>query len=228
MIYELKNKGEDWKLVEIFPRGNIKLFTKNAIAISVVKEDKHFSSYKIKDKDTVWLLHIIHLTSAMNKDEEARNRRADKVSDLIRKLEEYTFKTDEYKSIIVGDFNLQPYSRGIAGIFGFNATMSIPIAKKEFRSVEGEKRFYYYNPMWKLMGDNKLVQGTYYVDSDQQDLSMFWYSFDEVLIRPYFIDRFNWEYFGLVEKTEMFNLIKDYKINKTKFSDHLPLKFEII
>ncbi len=73
-----------------------------------------------------------------------------------------------------------------------------------------------------------MVQGTYYVDNDQQDLSMFWYSFDEVLIRPYFIDKFNWEYFGVIEKTESYNLISDHKINKTLFSDHLPLKFEIL
>lgn len=164
----------------------------------------------------------------MFKDENARNKRADNVSDLIRKIEEKVFQDDEFKSIVVGDFNLQPYSQGIAGVFGFNATMSVTNAIKQYRTIEGEKRYFYFNPMWKLMGDNKLVQGTYYVDNDQQDLSMFWYSFDEVLIRPYFIDKFNWEYFGVIEKTESYNLISDHKINKTLFSDHLPLKFEIL
>ena len=184
--------------------------------------------YKVINEGITWLLNIVHLTSAMYKDKNARNRRADNVSDVIRKIEEDLFRADVYKSIVVGDFNLQPYSQGIAGVFGFNATMSISNARRYYRNIDGEKRYFYFNPMWKLMGDNKLVQGTYYVDSDQQDLSMFWYSFDEVLIRPYFIDKFNWEYFGVVESTVDYTFMKDYKINKTMFSDHLPLKFEII
>jgi hypothetical protein len=220
--------GEDWKLVEILPKGNLKLFSRKTINISVIKEEKHFSSYRVIDKKITWLLNIVHLTSAMFKDESARNKRADNVSDLIRKIEEDVFHTDEFKSIVVGDFNLQPYSQGVAGVFGFNATMSAANARNQYREIEGEKRYFYFNPMWKLMGDNKLVQGTYYGDNDQQDLSMFWYSFDEVLIRPYFIDKFNWEYFGVVERTENYNFINGNKINKTAFSDHLPLKFEIV
>lgn len=228
LINQLKILGEDWKLIEIFPIGNHKLISKQLINISVIKEEKHFSSYKIIDKGVTVLLNVVHLISAMQKDEKARNRRADNVSDLIRKIEETVFRADEFKSIVVGDFNLQPYSQGIAGVFGFNATMSIMKARKQYRRVDGEKRYFYFNPMWKIMGDNKLVQGTYYVDNDQQDLSMFWYSFDEVLIRPYFIDMFNWEYFGVVENTENYSLIKGHKIDKISFSDHLPFKFEIV
>lgn len=228
LLNQLKTLNEDWKLIELLPKGNLKLFSKKTINISVIKEEKHFSSYKVCDKKVTWLLNIVHLTSAMYKDESARNRRADNVSDLFRKIEEGVFHEDEFKSIIVGDFNLQPYSQGVAGVFGFNATMSVANAKKRYRKIEGEKRYYYFNPMWKLMGDNKAAQGTYYTDNDQQDLSMFWYSFDEVLIRPYFIDKFNWEYFGVVERTEKYNFIIDHKINKIDFSDHLPLKFEIV
>lgn len=213
LLNQLKRFGEEWKLIEILPKGNLKLFSRQTINISVIKEEKHYSSYKVTDKKVTWLLNIVHLTSAMFKDENARNRRADNVSDLIRN---------------VGDFNLQPYSQGIAGVFGFNATMSVTNARKLYRKIDGEKRYFYFNPMWKLMGDNKLVQGTYYGDNDQQDLSMFWYSFDEVVIRPYFIDKFNWEYFGVVERTENYNFVSHHKINKAAFSDHLPLKFEII
>ena len=207
--------------------GNHKLFSRRVINISVIKEEKHFSSYKVIEKEVTLLLNIVHLTSAMFKDENARNRRADNVSDLIRKIEEDIFQGQEFKTIVVGDFNLQPYSQGIAGVFGFNATMSVTNARKTYRIIDGEKRYFYHNPIWKLMGDNKLVQGTYYVENDQQDLSMFWYSFDEVLIRPYFIEKFNWEYFGIVERTENYFFISGHQIDKNAFSDHLPLKFEI-
>ena len=78
------------------------------------------------------------------------------------------------------------------------------------------------------MGDNKLVQGSYYSDTDQQNLSMFWYSFDEVLIRPYFIDKFRWNSLSVIEKTSNHDFIKSCKVNKDIYSDHLPLIFEIV
>jgi hypothetical protein len=168
------------------------------------------------------------LLSGLFTEESARNHWAQNVSDLFRKTEEDVFHENEFKSIVLGDFNLQPYSYGIAGILGFNATMSILKAKKRYRLVQGKKHYFYFNPMWKIMGDNKTIQGTYYGENDQQGLSMYWYSFDEVLIRPYFINKFNWEYFGVVEKTDEHKFIKNNKINGFEYSDHLPLKFEIV
>ena len=78
------------------------------------------------------------------------------------------------------------------------------------------------------MGDNRNVQGTHYNNSDQQDKSIFWYSFDEILIRPYFIDRFNWDYFEIVEGTASYKFIRNDVIDKSGYSDHLPIKFEIL
>lgn len=77
------------------------------------------------------------------------------------------------------------------------------------------------------MGDNKLVQGSYYNTVDSQDKSIYWYSFDEVLIRPFLIDRFNWDNFEIIEKTHNYNFIKNDIIDKT-YSDHLPIKFELL
>lgn len=135
---------------------------------------------------------------------------------------------EEYKSIIVGDFNLQPYSRGVSGIYGFNATKSASKAMKKSRIVDGERKYFYFNPIWKLMGDHRVVQGTYYSNSDQQGKSIFWYSFDQILIRPFFIEKFNWNYFDIVEQTKSYRFVRNGVIDKHHYSDHLPLKFEIL
>lgn len=79
----------------------------------------------------------------------------------------------ERKGIEIGVFNLQPYSDGIVGILSFNVTMSICKVKKKYRESEGEKLLFYFNPIWKLMGENALVQGSYYNCSDSQDNSIF-------------------------------------------------------
>ena len=228
LINELKLQGQNWKLIEICPISDIRLLAKQTLRISVHQEEKRFSAYKVLDGEEMYLLNVVHLSSAMHLEEEARNARAISISQVLRKVEESVFVNSEYKSIIVGDFNLQPYSQGISGVYGFNATMSIPKAKKILRTVDGEPKYFYFNPTWKLMGDNKNAQGTYYNNSDQQERSIFWYSFDEILIRPYFIDKFNWEYFGIIEKTKMHKLVSSEIINKNDYSDHLPIKFEII
>lgn len=228
IIHSLKLQSQDWQVSEICPEADIKVLTRSNVHISVHREDKNFATYKIFEGEEVFLLHVVHFPSPLRLEECARDMRAINISQVLRKMEEDIFQKTDYKSIIVGDFNLQPYSQGISSVHGFNATMSISKAKKVFRKVGGEQKRFYFNPTWKLMGDNRNVQGTYYNNSDQQDKSIFWYSFDEILIRPYFIDRFNWDYFEIVEGTTSYKFIRNDVIDKSGYSDHLPIKFEIL
>ena len=87
---------------------------------------------------------------------------------------------------------------------------------------------FYYNPMWQLIGKKGNAQGSYYSENDQQSKSMYWYSFDEVLLRPPLIDRFEWTYFDYITEINKMSFMKNGKIDKKKYSDHLPLKFEIM
>ncbi|TQI66187.1 hypothetical protein LY85_0846 [Clostridium sp. KNHs216] len=227
LINQLKSSGHNWKLIEICPIGDIRLLAKQSVSISVVKEEKHYSCYKLIDKGVTHMLFTVHLISGMYKNEDARSQRACNTSVVLQKIEQDVFAGQELKSIIVGDFNLQPYSQGIAGAFGFNATMSIAKAKQKYRIVDDVKCNFYYNPIWDIMGSNNLVQGTYYNNNDETDLSIFWYSYDSVLLRPYFIDKFVWDSFKIIEESSSFKFIKSHKIDNDNFSDHLPIKFEI-
>ena len=42
MLYQLNNLGEDWELIEILPKGHLKLFARRRVKISVIKEEKHY------------------------------------------------------------------------------------------------------------------------------------------------------------------------------------------
>ncbi len=227
LLSALKQQGHYWKLVEICSNRGIRLIAKKEVAISAHMEEKRFSSYTMQVGKDMYLLHVVHLPSPTKLEENARSDKAVNFSRVLRKMEEGLYGKDECKSLVVGDFNLQPYSRGISGVYGFNATMSASKAKKRTRKVDGELKYFYFNPMWKLMGDNRLVQGTYYSSQDQQGKSIFWYCFDQLLLRPFFIEKFNWDYFGIVERTESYSFIKNGIIDKRQYSDHLPLRFEI-
>jgi len=109
----------------LFTRERKKTSESNYLLCNEVGKKKHFSCYKLLDSNEVLLLFVVHLPSGMYKEEVARSNYAINISKLMSKLEEKQFNNCVYKSIVIGDFNLQPYSQGIMGIHGFNATMSI-------------------------------------------------------------------------------------------------------
>lgn len=211
----------------------IMLFTGGNVKANVYKEEKHFSVYKIHEEKRNYLLVVLHLTSAMFKNEFARAQKTNIISRTINKLEEsckdeaQKAGESDYSTIVVGDFNLQPFSDGVIGAYGFNAVMDADIAKKISRTVDGQQVNFYFNPMWHLMGKREGIPGTYYSYSDQEDKSFYWYTYDQVLLRPALIDHFRWEEFGIIKQIGTKDLIRSGKIYKERYSDHLPIKFEV-
>lgn len=229
LINHLKTNGDEWYDIQISTKNDIRVIAKKGIDLIPVKEESHYSIYKIKKNNIIdCLLVVVHLLSKMSKSNEVQNNRANDVARELSKYEQEIFGIGEKRTIIVGDFNMQPYEAGICSGYGFNATMSAKHAAKITRKIEGKTTYLYYNPMWSLMGANKLVQGSYYSSGDKDDHAIYWYSFDSVLLRPCFIDKFNWDYFEIVEGTKTHNFVPNTTIDKDNYSDHLPIKFEII
>ncbi len=225
----LKVNGDEWKDIQISSTNDIRVLAKKEIQIIPFKEEHHYAIYKVKKKEQLnSLLIVVHLLSKMNKSDEAQYNRAYNISRELNKYEQELFGEKERRTIVVGDFNMQPYESGICSGYGFNATMSAFHASKKTREVDGEITYLYYNPMWALMGANKFVQGSYYSSSDKNDNAIYWYSFDSVLLRPYFIDKFNWDYFAIIQETKQHNFVPNTTIDKARYSDHLPIRFEII
>lgn len=229
ILNHLKLSGNEWNDIQISPQNDIGVLAKKEIKIIPYKEDGHYSIYKIKKYDKVdCLLVVVHLLSKKTKSNEAQYNRANDIARELNKYEQEFFENNEKRTIIVGDFNMQPYEAGICSGYGFNATMSASHAAKKTRKIDGRTTYLYFNPIWALMGANKLVQGSYYNSGDKDDHAIYWYSFDSVLLRPCYIDKFNWDYFEIIEKTENHNFVPNTTIDKEKYSDHLPIKFEII
>ena len=229
LLNKLRTDMMEWNAIEVSPKSDIRVLSKKEIDIVPFKEESHYSIYKIKKNDEIAiLLVVVHLLSKMNKSDEGQLFCTSNVSRELVKYEQELFGTSDFKTIIVGDFNMQPYEPAMCGPMGFNATMSACQAKKITRKAAEEEVYFYYNPMWALMGANRLVQGSYYNTNDNNYHAIYWYSFDSVLLRPHFVDCFNWDYFEIIEKTEKHNFVPNTTIDKEHYSDHLPIKFEII
>jgi len=230
----LRKNGKIFTQIELLPKKRgLTLFANESLEVLIYKEEKYFTAYKVHNNGKKYLLFVTHFTSPMYKGESARVQRANTLYRTIEKMESACNEVEtqtgkrKYNSIVVGDFNLQPFSDGIIGIHGFNAIMDANKAKKGSRTFGESNIRFFYNPMWRLMGKHDGIFGTYYCETDQEDKSFYWYTFDQVLLRPELIDEFVWDEFEIIKKIGNKTLIKNNRIYKEKFSDHLPIKFKI-
>ncbi len=136
------------------------------------------------------------------------------------------------RTIVLGDFNANPFESPVASSSGMHAVISQEIAQSGARRIFDRSYPYFYNPMWNLLGDAR--QGNiltapatyYYRGSDPHEL--YWHMLDQVLIRSSLLDRFDIATLEVVvsiggKPLVSRNGIPDY----TRFSDHLPVIFGI-
>lgn len=133
-------------------------------------------------------------------------------------------------SLIVGDFNMNPFEEGLVMSNGLHNTNNREIALTKFRKYQGKEYQYFFNPMWKFFGENSSkINGTHFYDS-YKPINYFWNLFDQVMIRPDLIPYFDKDKLEIITKIFSKNLLKKTngvnKIDK-QFSDHLPLKFQL-
>lgn len=220
---KLSEKELEFNEEIIDPKSRVLLLKKSNKNVSVIKERPYYSVYKVKDGEDIILIFGIHLPSATNQDIATLDMHAVKISGEIDKDEEI-LNCD--KSIVVGDFNLNPFNKGMVSPMGFNAVMTQEIAKKETRSfLYNEKRFYY-NPMWHLMGNiDNLVKGTFYYPQDSD--SCYWHTLDQVLIRPGVIEKFDLDELKIIHKIKDVSLLNENNLPDKKISDHLPIVYRL-
>ena len=178
-----------------------------------------YMSMQIIEGDKI--LCCIHLTSQIySNNEQFRNI---VIQQIITDIEnaESTFNTD--KTIIVGDFNINPYDQGCTGVQYFNSVPVYSEAKKKTRTVAGKKFAMFYNPMWNLLGDNSMPYGTYYHSGSDT----YWNTYDQVIIRPALCENFVKDSLKILTETSSRYLLNRNGHPDKKVSDHLPIVFEI-
>ncbi len=169
------------------------------------------------------LLVALHLSSKMYMTEDDQKFQAARVAQLIQEAES---RVGHMKTLVIGDFNMNPFEVGLVGADCFHAVMDKNIAKKRSRKVQKQRRFYFYNPMWGLMGDSSPVpSGTYYYPNSRY-VNYFWNTFDQVLLRPDLLDAFSKENLAVISKIGGKDLIVNQKISSTS-SDHLPIMISL-
>jgi hypothetical protein len=147
---------------------------------------------------------------------------------LIKYIEEAEEAAGHRRTIVLGDLNMNPFESGVVGAEGFHAVMDRRIAERGKRKVQGQERRFFYNPMWSYLGDASVgPAGTYYYYGSGQ-ISYFWNMFDQVLIRPDLLSRFDDEDVKVLSSAGSISLLSAQQIpDRRAGSDHLPILFRI-
>ena len=132
------------------------------------------------------------------------------------------------RTVLLGDFNMNPFEEGIVAGNGLNAVMSQKIAARLTRRVQGRDYRFFYNPMWAHMGDrHRDTAGSYFYDRAEH-VNYFWNVFDQVLIRPELVSRFDPSQVNIFTAVGDRSMVRpDGRPDRVNFSDHLPLIFEV-
>jgi len=165
-----------------------------------------------------FLLAGVHLASKLHTRDDEQSARC---VELARDIRDQERKVGHQRTIVVGDLNMKPFETGVAGAPGLNAVMSRTIAARGQRTVESREHSFLYDPMWNHFGEQgRIPPDTYYYESSTH----LWNMFDQVLIRPDFMDRFVEDSFTVATNVGSESLISRGGLPRREaVSDHLPL-----
>ncbi len=165
------------------------------------------------------LLAAVHLASKLYADRSDQSYQARLVT---RAIEEAEASVGHRRTLVIGDFNMNPFEDGLVDADAFHSVMTQAIAQKAVRTVAGTKRSFFYNPMWGKLGDgSEGPPGTYYYPGSK-NRQFFWNMFDQVLLRPDLLPMFEMDSLKILTEIGKTQLLKAGSINRS-ISDHLPI-----
>lgn len=174
------------------------------------------------------LIGIIHFPDRRNHSASEQRSLCFELAQFLRDAEA---RAGHRRTILVGDFNMNPFDEGMVDVNGFGATMTRDLARKLAKD-ESDPRPRFYNPMWGRLGDmTEGPPGTFYHPQNSRT-NIYRHLPDQILVRTELIDAFIGHslrvlYKGLSRSGDVDFLREGPKHWKVAVSDHLPILFTI-
>jgi hypothetical protein len=169
------------------------------------------------------LLILVHGLDIINNSEEVRSLFFDRLrNDIVEK------EVGHKQTVILGDFNANPFDAIIGGIRGVHAIRVRDVGGKLKRSVMKKDYEFFCNPMWSCYrGWEKSPPGTHYHNgSDVHEL--FWHMLDQVILRPQALHMFSEKNLRVLTETGVSSLLTSNHLpDRVNASDHLPVLFKL-
>jgi len=168
------------------------------------------------------LLAALHLPSKLHMQNQDQTLNCTR---LIEKVKYFETKLGHKRTVVVGDFNINPFEHGLIAAECFHASLSRRVAQRETRVVQGNEYTFFYNPMWAHFGDREAGPPGTYFHNASSSTNIYWNMFDQVLIRPDLLDRFedkSVQIITMIDETDLAN-----QEGRPIKSDHFPIVFAL-
>lgn len=203
-------------VIGYYQSGLITLIARKSLVVSVFREQDRYVLYKVETNDCSYIIAGIHLHDRRSRDALVRMAKIGRLVNDIKNLEiSYQCKN----TIIIGDFNANPYDDELLAMSAFNSVLfKDEILKSETRTVDGISYRRFYNPILHFISEDTKMYGSYYYS--EGSCTPIWHCLDQVLVSKALANNVaKMEYLKSIEGKP---LISKVKPNVT-ISDHLPL-----
>lgn len=164
---------------------------------------------------------FLHLPSKLYDDPERVKSIVRTMKQDVKSLSE---RTNTKNILYIGDFNMNPFETPMLSASEFHAVSSREIASGRQRILDGQSYEYLYNPMWNLLGDAVLPEGTYFYKAPGY-IANYWNIFDQFLVSASLVKDVDINSIEIITRTSQINLAN--RNGKPCISDHFPLFFEL-
>ena len=188
--------------------------------IELKLDASHYTIQVVNRKD---ILCCVHLNSKLHENHESF--REILIEQIIYDIQVIEQEIGTENSIIVGDFNIDPYEVGCIDARYFHGIPVCNEAERRVRKIAGKNYYMFYNPMWNFLGDFQEPYGTYYYNESGTQ-NTYWIIFDQVILRPSLKKRFLKDSLKILTETGTLYLLDRNGHPDKNISDHLPIIFE--
>lgn len=170
-------------------------------------------------------LFVVHFPSKLNWSDTSQ---AFLCTSMMRDVERFEGDDRFKNSILIGDFNMNPFEPGMVARNGLNAQPDLLAMQgiDDHPLVDATRYRPFYNPMWRFFGDQQKPFGSYYFTKAKYNLHAFdWNIFDQVLIRPELAPHIQQaDFVSIITQLGIQSLAKNVsKPDEKVLSDHFPL-----
>lgn len=163
----------------------------------------------------------VHLPAPFKGTKELSSQYVTRVASAIGQIED---GAGHRNTIVVGDFNMNPYDAGMTGKLALSAVLTRDqLRDRKYMSEEGVRSFY--NPMWGLFGDRTAgPPGTFKLELTGD--ANCWHMLDQVLVRESLALAI--EDLKILDSDGTKTLLTKSGYPDPEYgSDHLPLLFQL-
>ena len=194
----------------------VTIIVKKSVDVSIRREQNRYTIYYVSIDSDHFIIAGVHLPAPPT---ASASDRKDVIRDLVRDIGEQERERKNHNTIVIGDFNCNPFDEEIVEKSAMNAVLFKKLIDSQ-EYVRHQEKLYrrFYNPTLHYLSETTKTYGSIYNSSGNAQI--YWNSFDQIMVRKELTTALK-EVLYLTSINGK-NLIKRIKPDDS-ISDHLPL-----